>query len=719
MTYLPSSSVVSKRSPPYLRVHDAKTGEDLTGRLCFQCQSFNPDNWISSEEIPPNQKSWMEGWKKCRFNAQSGCPLCRFFVLPKYYPFEIGDMEPSSREYLLLCSEKGGPGTFNPYLFLGRITPYNREYLPVDSSGHMCYSPKDIYRPLLPDCVDFAPIRQWITHCATSHPECNSMIFNDDKRLPLNFRLIDCDSGQVIFANHTVPYVALSYVWGAPSTHIHTPGITGYSAKNMYPRTIRDAMAVVKDLGFRYLWVDKYCIEQANASDLMDQVFQMHLIYSRAALTIIDAVGENAEHGLSGVQSGSRSQKVVVLNGTKFVSVSGDIHGMLQRSKWNTRAWTYQEGFFSRRRLIFTHEEVGFECHEASYTESRLPVNPNSPPQTTTWSRVYPMVETVWKSCHILERLQEYTPRQLSYQSDAINAIRGLLSFDTGLRMRKSYRPVSFRHIHGIPTDIRAYIPELWNDVNIDWFMTKTSQRSEKENLYMAVTCGLAWYTEKHRDPKGSSTIRRPGFPSWSWAGWTGAVGWRPDAVVEFFKADEIPTWIGLQRVDGTCVELSNHLIDAIDQQVRNNDEIYTNRLVMDVTIVKIRLSYSPSDKNWVVAAKRKIDDGFLWSVWRATITASIEEGKDIHKVLDNDTFECIILTFRHGLILRNLGGIAERIGSLYLSDGRYFSTSDAHEGLDYFSYAGKQEMSNNESDFSNCSLKLFFPTEQKRIVVG
>ncbi len=31
---------------------------------------------------------------------------------------------------------------------------------------------------------------------------------------------------------------------------------------------------------------------------------------------------------------------------------------------WSSRAWTYQEGLLSRRRLLFTESQVYFQCME-------------------------------------------------------------------------------------------------------------------------------------------------------------------------------------------------------------------------------------------------------------------------------------------------------------------------------------------------------------------
>ncbi len=42
----------------------------------------------------------------------------------------------------------------------------------------------------------------------------------------------------------------------------------------------------------------------------------------------------------------------------------------VQRSRWNTRGWTYQEGLLARRRLVFTGSQCYFQCGAMCRVES-------------------------------------------------------------------------------------------------------------------------------------------------------------------------------------------------------------------------------------------------------------------------------------------------------------------------------------------------------------
>lgn len=68
------------------------------------------------------------------------------------------------------------------------------------------------------------------------------------------------------------------------------------------PAVMRDAIFATRQLSFEYLWVDQLCIEQREGSaHKMLQLNYMDRIYGNATLTIVAAVGDDANHGLVGV----------------------------------------------------------------------------------------------------------------------------------------------------------------------------------------------------------------------------------------------------------------------------------------------------------------------------------------------------------------------------------------------------------------------------------
>ncbi|KAK7718842.1 hypothetical protein SLS57_005952 [Botryosphaeria dothidea] len=63
------------------------------------------------------------------------------------------------------------------------------------------------------------------------------------------------------------------------------------------PKTFRDAITVVRSLGFRYIWIDSLCIVQDDLDEWLRESEQMGVIYERAALTIAACHAKNSTEG--------------------------------------------------------------------------------------------------------------------------------------------------------------------------------------------------------------------------------------------------------------------------------------------------------------------------------------------------------------------------------------------------------------------------------------
>lgn len=111
------------------------------------------------------------------------------------------------------------------------------------------------------------------------------------------------------------------------------------------------------------------CIDQRHSLDKDQQIQQMGTIYSAAQVTIIACAGVDLTHGLPGV-SFERPQLCAVERIGRFTLAlrpSRDIDEIL-RSSWASRAWTFQEGFLSKRRLFFTNTQLVYACeHSIAY----------------------------------------------------------------------------------------------------------------------------------------------------------------------------------------------------------------------------------------------------------------------------------------------------------------------------------------------------------------
>jgi hypothetical protein len=101
----------------------------------------------------------------------------------------------------------------------------------------------------------------------------------------------------------------------------------------------------------------------------------MRDIYGCADLTIIAAAGGDSSAGgdswagLPGLRPNTREsgQITCVVDGISLGNVpSSSPSEKLAKSYGQTRAWTLQESTHSNRILIFTEEEIAFDCNQKS-----------------------------------------------------------------------------------------------------------------------------------------------------------------------------------------------------------------------------------------------------------------------------------------------------------------------------------------------------------------
>jgi len=141
----------------------------------------------------------------------------------------------------------------------------------------------------VPPMADLGFLSDWIGFCSKNHgPTCPKTKGGKGAKRISGFRLLDCKTRSVMEASVNRAFVALSYVWGAPETAVDSIP---------WPPVVEDAIAVTKSLGYRYLWVDRYCINQNNAQEKHQQITNMHVIYHQAQFTIVAAAGRDATYG--------------------------------------------------------------------------------------------------------------------------------------------------------------------------------------------------------------------------------------------------------------------------------------------------------------------------------------------------------------------------------------------------------------------------------------
>ncbi|KAF2629949.1 HET-domain-containing protein, partial [Macroventuria anomochaeta] len=212
--------------------------------------------------------------------------------------------------------------------------------------------------------IDYAAITAWIRCCKTLHRS----LCKQKNNMVRPWRLIDCNTSppSLVLAPQSGPYLALSYTWGSKGYKYSTSSTD--AVISCPPKTISDAITVTRELGYRFLWVDGYCIDQDGEEEKHTQIDIMDKIYGGAELTIVAAAGSDNDYGLPGVSTNRQADQlqesgpVVHLGDIQIVRIDGSPRKSIQSGTWATRAWTYQEAILSQRLLYFTDREIYFEC---------------------------------------------------------------------------------------------------------------------------------------------------------------------------------------------------------------------------------------------------------------------------------------------------------------------------------------------------------------------
>ena len=101
-------------------------------------------------------------------------------------------------------------------------------------------------------------------------------------------------------------YVALSHCWGqTPSLRTTRSTLADHKrgiALSELPQSFADAVAIVRLLGVRYLWIDSLCIVQDDEHDWQRESGAMSAIYRDAYLVLAAARGASDAQGFLGTR---------------------------------------------------------------------------------------------------------------------------------------------------------------------------------------------------------------------------------------------------------------------------------------------------------------------------------------------------------------------------------------------------------------------------------
>lgn len=117
------------------------------------------------------------------------------------------------------------------------------------------------------DFVQWDVVRRWLVECNENHQ--TQCAYRLRPSVPPGFRVIDVNNRCVVERGGFYEYMALSYVWGSrlesacyveQATRDNIESLQVPGGLSRIPETIEDAIAICRNLGIKYLWVDRYCI---------------------------------------------------------------------------------------------------------------------------------------------------------------------------------------------------------------------------------------------------------------------------------------------------------------------------------------------------------------------------------------------------------------------------------------------------------------------------
>lgn len=381
----------------------------------------------------------------------------------------------------------------------------------------------------------------------------------------------------------------------------------------------------------------------------------MDQIYSSAYLTIVAAAGQDAHMGLPGVSRFHRQRlQDAHIGDIHFVQMPPSGLATIMSSHWASRGWTFQECCLAGRRLIFTEDQTLFLCNKSLVVESVKPhLIRDGWPEFRFGHLLMGTTMHVNTSSLWLEQLQEYSRRNVSYDSDSLNAFLGVLNhWET--RLARSEKPMS--HLWGLP--IRG---------------TTTHGPESVEFCFL--------WSHNCRD-----AVRRPDFPSWSWAGWTGTKSF-DEAIIHLAGAEQEQCqsgiYISVQSDDLRTQTLADFHKDAVVRTRKSQHyrpgptRLLVKCPVFPIKIQNLQLSQAEKDaktelhfSHHTMLAGRPQNDNLILFPISENIKVGISGDLDQH-IQPNDRLLGLLLENSNShaffLVVKQVGvALHERVSGVY-----------------------------------------------------
>ena len=213
---------------------------------------------------------------------------------------------------------------------------------------------------------------------------------------------------------------------------------------------------------------------------------------------------------------------------------------------------TFQEGLLSRRMLVFTEHQTSFYCSANSWIEGFGNPDPNAArerkkirhPHHFFRSSLF-LKSSSWSWGHLASIIEDYSARKITKEADTLDAILGVTN-----HIRRSQPTTEL--LRGLP----FYKPSASETTLLDSF----------EDL---ITAALSWHSCENED---SSPQRKPTFPSWTWAGWSG----------------EAEFWLRYIHETRHRSLLRNARLESLSEQTVVSSTLYKNNIQRELDTVTL-----------------------------------------------------------------------------------------------------------------------------------
>ena len=448
----------------------------------------------------------------------------------------------------------------------------------------------------------------WIRTCVTRHRQCNPGLCS--RFFPT--RIIDLGSPgeahEPVIVEHAEtfePYVALSHRWGdagLPQTTLANIAQRKRSVSvTELSKTMQEAIAVVRSLGFRYLWIDALCIIQDSKEDWLRESLRMSEVFKSAILTIAVTDSDHHSKGVFTAREASCVRPVRFEDfrmprtsrswfdgeGVLYVlpSAGKASKGVRPNGALDSRGWVLQEQLLSPRILYYSRGELFWDCVTVSASESS-PISSSllaDDRSSETWALklirrvVTSATDVAAARKHMgaawLELATNYSARKLSNPKDKLMAMEGIL-------IRGS-----------VLTFGDALVSGMW-----------------KSDLWKQLT----WWTP---GPNLDSHIEEPKFlaPSWSWMSTDGPISYlnslhRSKGVTEFKE-----------------LAPSMEILDVRVETISREAEMRGILAVLGYTFPYRLTADDLREPIWKSFNRKKLNRGRWWFETRAKIPVDIE----------------------------------------------------------------------------------------------